>query len=88
VEQLARQNGIPGCIQVTDSYKGPGKPDDILKTSPVTPCHWYGQAFYEQVFALATPEQLAADPKSQKRIADELAKARATIAARPQATAK
>lgn len=87
VEQIAKQNGIPTCIQNTDSYKGPGRPPDILPTSPVTPCHWYAQTFYEQVFALATAEQLAADPKSQKRIAAELAKAKATIAARPQAKA-
>ena len=72
VAQLANHNGMPACIQATDSYTGPGMPPELLSGSPITPCHWYAQSFYEQVFALITPEQKAAREASYQSFSREV----------------
>jgi hypothetical protein len=79
VVQLARQNGMPSCIQGTDSYPGPGLPPEMLSTSPIITCHWYAQTFYEQVFALITPEQKAARKASYETFSREVSGNRRVI---------
>lgn len=79
IVQLARQNGMPSCVYKTDSYPGPGLPPEMLSTSPITTCHWYAQTFYEQVFALITPEQKAARKASYETFTREVAGNRRVI---------
>jgi hypothetical protein len=47
-------------------------PPELLSGSPITPCQWYAQSFYEQVFALITPEQKAAREASYQSFSREV----------------
>jgi hypothetical protein len=63
VPLLARQNGIPNCIEETDRYMRKDQlPPDAFSSGPVTQCDWNWTAFMEQVLALVTPAQQAAHP--------------------------
>jgi len=84
VLQLANQWGIPACIKTTDSYKGKGLPPEI-GSQAVTQCHWNAQYFAEQVFALITPEQKAAQATAYATFGREVGGGRAALEKRPKA---
>jgi hypothetical protein len=77
---LARQAGIPSCIEDTGSCARRNElPPDIFNISPITQCDWNCQDFMERVLALIMPEQQAAHRASYEEQRRQIAGGRQVL---------